>query len=41
VAVVPGIEFGADSNIRISFAVSTEEIKEGISRISSSLSKLN
>ncbi len=41
VAVVPGIEFGADSYIRISFAVSEKEIKEGISRISSSLSKLN
>ena len=41
VAVVPGIEFGADSYIRISFAVSDKEIKEGISRISSSLSKLN
>jgi len=41
VAVVPGIEFGADSYIRISFAVSDKEIKEGISRISTSLSKLN
>lgn len=41
VAVVPGIEFGADSYIRISFAVSDKEIKEGISRISSSLLKLN
>jgi len=41
VAVIPGIEFGADDYIRISFAVSTEEIKEGISRISRSLSKLN
>lgn len=40
VAVIPGIEFGADNYIRISFAVSTEEIKEGISRISSSLSIL-
>lgn len=41
VAVIPGIEFGADNYIRISFAVSTEEIKEGISRISTSLLKLN
>jgi len=41
VAVVPGIEFGADSYIRISFAVSDKEIKEGISRISTSLLKLN
>ena len=41
VAVVPGIEFGADNYIRISFAVSTEEIKEGITRINKSLSKLN
>jgi len=41
VAVVPGIEFGADNYIRISFAVSTEEIKEGITRINKSLSILN
>jgi aspartate aminotransferase len=33
VATVPGISFGADANIRLSYACSMEEIEEGISRI--------
>jgi aspartate aminotransferase len=33
VAAVPGIAFGMDSNIRISFATSEEEINEGLGRI--------
>lgn len=33
VAVVPGISFGMDNYIRISFALDSEEIKQGISRI--------
>ena len=41
VAVVPGIEFGADNYIRISYAVSEKEIREGISRIADSLAKLS
>ncbi|NIP38909.1 MAG: aminotransferase class I/II-fold pyridoxal phosphate-dependent enzyme, partial [Candidatus Dadabacteria bacterium] len=40
VAVVPGVEFGADNYIRISYAVSEKEIREGIARIGNSLSKL-
>jgi aspartate aminotransferase len=33
VAVVPGIEFGADDYVRISYATSMEEIKKGVDRI--------
>lgn len=33
VAAVPGIAFGMDNNIRISFATSEDEIKEGLKRI--------
>lgn len=33
VAVVPGVEFGADNYIRISYATSMEEIKKGVDRI--------
>ena len=33
VAVVPGIDFGSDFHIRISYAASIEKIKEGIARI--------
>lgn len=33
VAVVPGIAFGSDANIRLSYACSEENIKEGLSRI--------
>ena len=33
VAVVPGVEFGSDNNIRISYATSMVDIKEGIQRI--------
>ncbi len=40
VAVVPGIEFGADDYIRISYAVSMDEIKEGLNRIEEALSQL-
>ncbi len=39
VAVVPGGAFGADDYIRISYATSTEKIKEGIDRIESFLSR--
>jgi len=40
VAVVPGIEFGADRFTRLSFATSMEEIREGIDRIEEVLKKL-
>jgi len=33
VAAVPGIEFGMDSNIRLSFACSMEDIEKGLERI--------
>lgn len=40
VAVVPGIAFGMDNFIRISFALGEDRIKEGISRISDFIDKL-
>ncbi len=40
VAVVPGIAFGADENIRLSYATSMETIREGIDRIEDALRKL-
>jgi aspartate aminotransferase len=40
VAVVPGIEFGADTFERFSFATSMENIREGLDRIEGALKKL-
>jgi aspartate aminotransferase len=40
VALVPGIAFGADNNLRLSFATSMENINEGLNRIESALSAL-
>jgi len=40
VAVVPGEAFGAPGNIRISYAASIEQIREGITRIGEALAKL-
>jgi aspartate aminotransferase len=40
VAVVPGVEFGADSFERLSYATSMEDIREGMNRIEESLKKL-
>ena len=40
VAVVPGVEFGADKFERLSFATSMEDIREGVGRIEESLKKL-
>jgi aspartate aminotransferase len=40
VAVVPGVEFGADPFERLSFATSMEDIKEGVDRIEEALKKL-
>lgn len=33
VAVVPGVEFGQDNHIRLSYAISMEQIVEGVARI--------
>jgi aspartate aminotransferase len=40
VAVVPGVEFGADPFERLSYATSMEDIQEGLDRIEESLKKL-
>jgi aspartate aminotransferase len=40
VAVVPGIAFGSDDHVRISYATSLERIKEGVKRIDAALRKL-
>jgi len=39
VAVVPGKEFGADTNIRLSYATSMKDIEEGVDRIEDFLKK--
>lgn len=40
VAAVPGVEFGADPFVRLSYATSMEDIKEGLNRIEEALKKL-
>ncbi len=40
VAVVPGVEFGSDENIRISYAASEETIREGMKRIGDLICRL-
>ncbi|MCZ6540339.1 MAG: pyridoxal phosphate-dependent aminotransferase [Nitrospinae bacterium] len=40
VALVPGIAFGADNNLRLSFATSMENLKEGMDRIESAVKSL-
>jgi len=40
VATVPGVAFGADNHIRLSYATSMEEIKEGLARIIRAVEKL-
>ncbi len=39
VAVVPGVEFGSDKNIRISYATSIVDIREGVRRIKEKVDK--
>jgi len=39
VAVVPGVAFGADSNVRLSFATSMEQIDKGLDRLEQFLGK--
>jgi aspartate aminotransferase len=40
VAVVPGIDFGSDAHVRLSYATSTELIREGLSRMDQALRTL-
>jgi aspartate aminotransferase len=40
VAAVPGAAFGSDNHIRLSYATSLGNIKEGIKRIKNAISKL-
>ena len=40
VAVVPGIAFGSDDHVRISYATSMERIREGVRRIEAAVAKL-
>ena len=40
VAVVPGVEFGSDKHVRISYATSMNDIQEGMNRIKVSLEGL-
>lgn len=41
VAVVPGVEFGSDANIRLSFATSDENIKNGVERMREALQRIS
>ncbi len=40
VALVPGVAFGADHNLRLSFATSMENINEGLNRIEAAVNSL-
>ncbi|MEM7655103.1 MAG: pyridoxal phosphate-dependent aminotransferase [Bacteroidota bacterium] len=40
-ALVPGNAFGTESHVRISYAYSNEDLKSGVSRLASGLSKLS
>jgi aspartate aminotransferase len=40
VAVVPGIAFGSDNHVRISYATSMDRLREGVGRIDAALRKL-
>ncbi len=41
VAVVPGVAFGSDDHVRISYATSMDDIVEGINRITEAVKKLS
>lgn len=41
VAVVPGLDFGSDRHVRISFGISEELIREGVDRMSGAISRLS
>ena len=40
VAVVPGVAFGSDDHVRISYATSMDDIVKGMDRIEEALSRL-
>ena len=40
VAVVPGVDFGSDAHVRLSYATSTELIRQGLERMASALKLL-
>jgi aspartate aminotransferase len=40
VAVVPGVDFGSDAHVRLSYATSAELIREGLARMDRALRKL-
>lgn len=40
IAVVPGVEFGSDSHIRLSYATSMTNIEEGMDRMASAIQRL-
>jgi aspartate aminotransferase len=39
-ALVPGTDFGAPDNIRLSYAVSLAHVKDGITRMTEAIAKL-
>lgn len=41
VAVVPGLDFGSDSHVRLSYATSMQNIEKGLGRIADSLARLS
>ncbi|MGH7332338.1 MAG: aspartate aminotransferase, partial [Candidatus Rokuibacteriota bacterium] len=40
VAVVPGVDFGSDAHIRLSYATSTDLIREGLARMDAAIRAL-
>ena len=40
VAVVPGVDFGSDRHLRISYACGLEQIREGLARIEAACAAL-
>jgi aspartate aminotransferase len=40
IAVVPGIEFGSDAHIRLSYATSMDSIERGMDRMAEALARL-
>ena len=41
VAVVPGVDFGSDAHIRLSYATSAELIREGLARMAAAIARLD
>ena len=40
VAVVPGVDFGSDAHVRLSYATSDKLIREGLARMSAAIREL-